>query len=684
MSDTKDLSQRASLGLFAFTIFLSAFLLFSLEPSVARRILPWFGGSAAVWSSCLVFYQVALLAGYWYASLATQHLAPRTQAIVHVSVLVLSLALMPIGPGERWRPAPGEDPFWLIFRMLTLTIGLPFAALSATGPLLQSWLGRSGFEIPYRMFSVSNFASLAALLAYPLLIEPLFGTRTQSYGWSFGYVLFAGLCSCTAWLSRHALPSAAAGEISGVTTPPFRKFAWFALAACGSMLLLAVTNHIDENVASVPLLWIPPLAIYLLSFVLSFGSFNIYRPALWTRLLPLTLGIIGYAVYDINSVIALPVSLSLFLGGLFICCLFCHGELNRLRPPAAELTRFYLLIAAGGAAGAVFVGLVAPALFHGIYELPVALIATSLAAGALIWRDRNWNLRLLWLAVTAAMVAVLAANVAGYRQNSVTLRRSFYGSLRVTQTPHAGPEQQRILFHGTIQHGAQFLLPPRRLRPTTYYGPDSGIGILLRECFAGPKQVAVVGLGVGTLAAYGRERDSIHFYEINPQISEIAQSLFTYLRESRATTQITIGDGRLMLAQAPPQSFDVIALDAFAGDAIPVHLLTREAMALYLHCLRPQGVVAFHVSNDYLDLAPVVQQLARSAGLRVVLVHSHGDDEEGLFAADWVLVTDNTAVLENAAIKLQSKPIEEHSGQRLWTDDYSNLLATFKRSEPRR
>lgn len=630
-----------------------------------------------------MFYQVALLAGYLYASLLTRYANAKTQAGIQIALLTISLLLLPIGPGEHWKFLSAENPSWLIFRMLSASIGLPFIALSATSPLLQVWLARGGSKEPYRMFALSNLASLLALLAYPTLIEPLFGTHKQSVGWSLLYVLFAALCAAVSW-QIHNTSQLASVETARADVPAMRKLLWFALAACGSMLLLAVTNHIDENVAAVPLMWILPLAVYLLSFVFSFGAFNIYKRSLWIRLLAFALGILGYAIYSINSLIAIQISLPMFLGGLFICCLFCHGELNRLRPHAQDLTGFYLLIAAGGAAGAIFVGLVAPLIFNGIYELPIALLFTALLALAATWSDRNWAATILWVAISACMIAVAVMNVEAYRENSLSLRRSFYGSLRVVQTPHAGPDQQRILFHGTIEHGSEFLLSPRRSRPTTYYGPDSGVGILLREAFAEPKRVAIIGLGAGTLATYGHPGDGFRFYEINSQVVDIAQALFFYLRESHAKVSTAIGDGRLSLEREHSPPFDAIVLDAFSGDAIPVHLLTREALALYLRHLTARGVIAFHVSNDFLDLAPVVEQLATDAGYQAVLVHNHEDSDEAILAADWVLVTNNQAVLKNPAITVHARAIVSLPKLRLWTDDYNNLFSVLKTPELRR
>ena len=369
----------------------------------------------------------------------------------------------------------------------------------------------------------------------------------------------------------------------------------------------------------------------------------------------------------------------IFLAGLFVCCLFCHGELNRLRPPTRELTAFYLFIAAGGAAGAIFIGLVAPFLFDGVYELPFALIFTALLAWMLIWSERSWALRLLWGGVTLCMGAVAVTNIQAYHADALSLRRSFYGSLRVTQTPRAGPNQERVLYHGTIEHGSEFVLPPRQSRPTTYYGPDSGIGILLRDCYSGPKRFGVVGLGAGTLVAYGHAGDEIHYFEINPQVSDLAKGLFFYLGSTAAVVHITIGDGRLALERETGPPYDVIVLDAFSGDAIPVHLLTREAMNSYRRRLKPTGAIAFHVSNDFLDLAPIVALLAKDAGFRSVMVHSHRDDDEALLPADWVLVTNNHDVLDNAAVRIHAKAINESRGLHVWTDDYNDLFQVIKR-----
>lgn len=644
------------------SIFAAAFLLFVLEPLVAKRILPWFGGSSAVWSVCLVFYQVALLAGYSYARLLTKHLRQSRQVLVHVILLVSSLALLPIGPTARWKPDAHANPAWLILGMLTATIGLPFAALSATSPLLQDWIARSGDKKPYRFFALSNIASLSALLAYPLVIEPYLDARQQSLCWSSGFVFFVLCCSAFAWAKR-AVPGVAKQE----QKEPLR-FYWFGLAACGSMLLLSITNHIDENVAAVPLLWVLPLAVYLISFIVAFGSQSFYKRWLWLRLLACGLAMLAYAAYDITAVMPLQITIPVFLAGLFIGCVFCHSELYRLRPANSNLTEFYLAIAAGGAAGAVFVGLVAPYIFGGVYELPLSLTFTAALAMALTWKVESWGVRVLWAGMTAAMAAVFVLNVEAYNNNSLALKRSFYGSLRVLQSRDPGPAQFRALYHGTVQHGDQFLWPSRKLQATTYYGPGSGIGKLLLNWQTGPKRVAIVGLGAGTLATYGLPGDTFRFYEINPQVVELAQDYFTFLKDSQAHIEIVDGDARLSLEREQVAPFDVIVLDAFSGDAIPVHLLTKESMALYTQRLRPGGRLAFHVSNNYLDLAPIVRQLAASAGYSSLVVYDTADDENMVLASEWVLLHKN------------GRP---QSNVQTWTDDFNSLLPILKTPELR-
>jgi hypothetical protein len=672
-------ANRMPMLLYSFAVGISAFLLFLVEPLFAKMILPWFGGSAGVWTVCLVFFQSALLLGYLYADVCTRRLRPRRQVSLHIALLALSLLLLPLSPSSFWRPGPGENPSWRILGLLTFALGLPYVLLSTTSPLIQSWWSRRLPQSdPYRLFALSNFASLVALLSYPFFIEPRSSTYAQSLGWSAAFALFVAVCALAAWNSRSAPSVLPASEEANRGNPgwPIRVL-WIALAACGSMLLLTITNHLSQNVAPVPLLWVLPLALYLLTFTLAFSRRSLYPRWIWIRLLAVTLGAIGYAIYDPRIVEAIQISVPLFCGSLFVCCMFCHGELSRLRPGAAHLTSFYLMLALGGALGAVFVGLIAPAIFSNLYEFPLTLLFTAFLALVTMWEE-GWAARALWAVAAIAMAIVVVVNVRGYEKDSLVMVRSFYGALRVTQTREIGPQQARMLYHGTIRHGAQFLLPPKREEPTTYYSRDSGAGFALRYCCDGAKRVGVVGLGVGTLAAYGKRGDSFRFYEINPQVVSIAQNVFTYLRESPAKIDIALGDARLSLEQESPQRFDVLAVDAFSGDAIPVHLLTREAMAIYLGHLKPDGILAFHTSNSYLQLAPVVKQLANSFGYPARLIENEPDEDNLISTADWVLVTRNRQFLDLPIIERGQQSIRIPAGFRPWSDDYNNLFQILK------
>ena len=638
--------------LYGGTIFLSSFLLLLIQPVFAKLILPWFGGSAAVWTTCLVFFQAGLLLGYLYAHLIASRLGRRTQALLHSALLAAALFLLPVIPASFWKPSGAENPAWRILEVLTAVLGLPYFLLSTTGPLLQSWYARRWGMAPYRMFALSNAGSLLGLAAYPIWIEPNLPAHTQSVLWSWAFAGFAVLCASTAWLPEGPAPD----PVDDPHAPPSaaEKAVWVALAAGGSMLLLSTTNQMTQNVASVPFLWIVPLVIYLLTFILCFESSRWYRPELFLRLLVVGLGSVAYAIYNIQESTAVAVALPVLSLGLFAGCMYCHGQLSRLKPEGRHLTSFYLMIALGGALGAVFVGLIAPVIFSGVYELPICLLFVGSLALYLNWSGGGIQ-RLLWCSVTAAMLLVLVAEVRGFHQGALIMTRNFYGALRVVQSSEDGGEV-RTLYHGTIEHGSEFLAPQRRLFPTSYYGPSSGVGLALRNRTV-PRRVGLVGLGAGTLSAYGQPGDEFHFYEINPQVVALANSMFFYLRESPAKIQVTLGDARLSLESEPPQGFDVLVLDAFSGDAIPVHLLTREAFAIYQRHLKPEGILAVHVSNQYLDLAPVVQQIASFYGYPAIQIVSHAEESQLLANATWVLATHNREFLSLPEIVNASRPI---------------------------
>ncbi len=670
--------KRTFLLLCPATVFLSAFLLFLLEPTVAKAILPWFGGSAAVWGTCLVFFQSALLLGYGYADLTSRRLSPKRQAEIHIVLLALSLAFLPLTL-QPWSGSDGaRDPIVSILALLATGIGLPFFLLSATSSLAQTWYRRLYPQAdPYHLFSLSNFASFLALLAYPFLIEPRTALSTQARLWSALFAGFVLLCATTAFLSRTGIdmPNAFAGGSESI--PLRRQWQWLAFSAGGSMLLLTVTDYLTQNVAPVPLLWVLPLALYLLTFTLVFSRKQFYPRWLVIRLLAVCLGAMGYALYDSRGIGAVQISLPIFCAGLFVCCLFCHGELNRSKPEGAALTSFYLMVSLGGAVGAMFVGLAAPRLFSNLYEFPLTLFLIGLLALGALWPD-GWASRTVWSLMSVALACVLIFKVGSLRSQSIVNMRNFYGALRVTESSEYGGRPARMLYHGTVLHGAQFRFLPWRKVPITYYSFDSGIGLALQFCCTGPKRVGVIGLGTGTLAAYGRSGDYLHFYDINPDVVQIANSLFTYLRDSSAKKEITLGDARLSLQSEPLQQFDVLAVDAFSGDAIPVHLLTGEAMDLYLRHLKPNGILAIHTSNTFLVLDAVVKQLADERGYPAKRIENENNENMCVAASAWVLVSRNSRFMTSTLVTQRETPIDVPKGLRPWTDDYNNLFQILR------
>jgi hypothetical protein len=683
-ADRPDSFPRSQRLLFAVTIFLGAFLLFLIEPLFAKLILSWFGGSAAVWATCLVFFQSALLLGYLYADATIRRLAPKRQSVLHLGLLLVSPMWLPIAPEIFWRSHVQIDPAWRILGLLTFSIGLPFVLLSATSPLLQTWYARraSGGS-PYHLFALSNLASLLALLSFPFLIEPRLSSRQQSILWSSIYVAFVICCSVSAWLSRSKIAKTIDAnnsvEAASENTPPAFgvKLLWLSLSACGSMMLLAATNHLSQNVAPVPLLWVLPLALYLFSFALVFAKRQFYSRWFVARLLAVALGCAGYAIHDSSVTHAIQISVPLFCGMLFVACLFCHGELVQRKPPVRYLTSFYLTTALGGALGAICVGLVAPHVFSGVYELPVVLLLTAVLGAVVLWRE-GWSVRIFWSGISIAMGAVLVLNIRATREDTIAMMRNFYGALRIQEFKIGLQLPYRSLVHGTIQHGAQYLSFPENRNPTTYYGRRSGVGLALRFCCDGSKRVGVIGLGTGTLAAYGKPGDSFRFYEINPQVISVANDWFTFLKQSPAKSEIILGDARLSLESESSQQFDVLAVDAFSGDAIPVHLLTKEAFAVYYRHLKPDGILAVHTSNTFLNLAPVVKLLAEDTDYATRLIASDEDASQMLSSADWVLVTRNQEFLNKPETFAGSQTIEVPTGLRLWTDDYNNLYEILR------
>ena len=670
--------------LYALTIFSSAFLLFQVQPIIARMILPWFGGSAAVWATCMLFFQVVLLLGYLYAHWSIRYLRPKQQAILHVVLLGLSILLLPVTPNPSWKPSGGEDPVLQIVGLLAIAVGLPYFLLSTTGPLVQAWYARAyRVAFPYRLFALSNFGSMLALLSYPVLVEPRVAAHHQSQGWSAAFGFFAVLCAAAALHSaRKPEPAPAvwggeAGEAEAQAPAWSLQLLWMALAACASTLLLAVTNHVCQNVAAIPFLWILPLAIYLLSFILCFDSEIWYRRKLFAGLLAVALGGMCYALTEWQGSETVKIVIPLFSAGLFICCMFCHGELARLKPHSRYLTSFYLMVSLGGALGGLFVGWLAPHLFHGYFELPVGILACTLLA-VVVFRDLSKWMSMAWAALAITVLVFLSLKERDTAAGARLLVRNFYGGLRVTDSGDLQKgDAMRTLVHGTITHGLQLLTPELRRLPTTYYGKQSGVGLAIENCRHSGERVGVIGLGVGTLASYGRPGDYYRFYEINPLVIQVARREFSYLRDCPAQVEVVLGDARLSLEREADQNFDVLAVDAFSSDSIPVHLLTREAFQLYFGHLKPEGVLAVHISNNHLDLAPVVQSLA-SALHKEALLFDTDDDEQEVYGATWVLLAGPGEVLRKPAFQQAGSPLEPRAGLRLWTDDYSNLFQILK------
>lgn len=665
--------------LFGSTVFLASFLLFLVEPIAAKQLLPVFGGSAAVWITCLVFFQTALLVAYLYA----HWLAQRSRWMVHFALLLLAAASS-IAWSIQTISLASTRPIASIFWALSITIGLPFLMLGATSPLLQVWLARIETRgIPYRLFALSNLASLLALALYPTVVEPHFTLKAQRLVWCCGFTAFTLVSGILSWRTRAATgvssQPAQKDESEIAPTPLAHKLLWVLLPMGAAMQLAAVTSYLTSNIAAIPLLWILPLAVYLLTLILAFQFPTLFPRAIVTRFLVVMLAGLAYMLAQVDVSLPMRIGISFFLIEVFISCLFCHTEAYGLRPSrTSESTLFYLLFAAGGALGTFLIGIVSPLIFSFNYDLALTFLVTALLALAVTWNS-NWGQRLLWSAASVLLLVLVFMLHTAYRRDTPLAIRNFYGSLRVRQTLSYPGATKRTLTNGAIQHGTQIFSPELSRTPTTYYAEDSGVGLALRMCCADrARNIGVVGLGVGTIAAYGKPGDRIRFYEINPAVAPIAQNLFTYIRDSAAQVSIVEGDARASLVQEAPQNFDVLVIDAFSGDAIPLHLLTTQAIAVYRRHLVPGGILAFHVSNQHVDLEPEIALLAKAANMTAMRVTSYPNDQRGEFSATWMLLTDNAAFFDLPGVVGKVRPPLENPKVHLWTDDYSSLLPILK------
>ena len=671
---------------YAATIFLSAFLLFQVQPIIAKIILPWFGGSSAVWSTCMLFFQLALLLGYLYAHLVYRKLG-RRGAILHILILATSLATLPILPRPEWKTVTSANPSFRILALLAVTIGLPYFLLSSTSPLLQAWYARSRKSaMPYRLFALSNFASMLALLTYPFLVEPNLTARAQAYTWSWAYVAFALVCGVVAYRNRaQGVPITAAQHMPASPLGWQVRLLWIGYAACASMLLLSVTTYLTQDVAAIPFLWILPLSVYLLSFIVCFDSPRYYRRAIFFPLLAAALSFVLYRLWKFRPSMPVVELIALLSACLFVYCMVCHGELVRRRPDASHLTSFYVSVSLGGALGGLFVGLLAPNVFSGYYEFPLGLALCAALVVAPLWKETGrFGLLPQRLAKAAVVLAfsgclvwvgvIIRSTVHPYRM----LARNFYAQLKVKDTgdPAIEDDAARMLVHGVINHGQQMLREKYRRMPVSYFCPQSGIGRAMKALSGAPRRMGILGLGCGTLAAYGRTGDSIRIYEINPLVIQIAQSEFTYLKDTPAKLELALGDARLVLESEPSQQFDLLVMDAFSGDSVPVHLITREAFQTYFRHMRPGGIVAVNVSNAYLNLAPVMASAAAAFGKTALLYDFIPDDDDILcFSCSWVLVMDPATLASHPELKHEAEQLKPKPGFRLWTDDFSNLFS---------
>ena len=664
--------------LFATAVFLGAFLLFLVEPIAAKQLEPVLGGSAAVWITCLVFFQTALLCAYLYAHWMARHLHWR----MYFALLIAAQAFA-IGWCTHHEGAGGGSthPILAVFAILGTTIGLPFLILGTTSPLMQVWWARlHSSGIPYRLFALSNLASVLALAAYPTLVEPHLTLEAQRITWCAGFALFAIISAILAWRARLAItlspiPQSTSTE-DGPPAPIAQKLLWILLPMGASMQLSAVTSYITANVAAIPLLWILPLAVYLITIILAFEFPRLLPRGIVSRFLILMLASVGYAFTKQDVEWPLRISIAFFLVEAFASCLFCHTEAYRLRPRrASESTMFYLLFAAGGALGSFVIGIAFPLILRFNLDLVITCCFTALLAFLVTWND-GWSARMLWGVATAIIaVQIFWINTVNLRSTSVAVR-NFYGALRVKQTFGIPGTTVRTLTNGNVEHGTQiFGTDLQRHTPTSYYAEDSGVGLALRFCCDGhPRKIGVIGLGAGTIAAYGRPGDIIQFYDINPAVEPIARNVFTYIRDSGANVSIINGDARTSLAGEAPQNFNVLVVDAFSGDAIPLHLLTTQALALYRRHLAPGGIIAFHISNRHVDLEPPIAALAEAAGMQARHVYTLANEPKGEYTATWMLVTDNTAFFQQPELVAHAFFPETRPGLRPWTDDFSSLL----------
>ncbi len=696
---------------YAISIFVSAFLLFQIQPMISKYILPWFGGTPAVWSTSLLFFQVLLTSGYAYATWLIGKLKTRMQGLIHMSLLGFSLILLgvnavtwnsPITPDASWRPMGVELPIAQVLKILGAAVGIPYFLLATNSTLMQAWFSRDFPERnPYRLYSLSNIGSLLALVSYPVLVEPNFTLNTQAKFWSGGFVMFVSLGFLGAYqtFKRGQIVSTQVKETQEDNGEPKSgwsiKVLWALLPASGSILLLAITNQITQEVAAIPFLWVLPLAIYLLSFILTFNNERWYSRPWFTLAFAVTSGLFIWLINWYPDIYYLS-EVAIYSALLFVACMIAHGELVKLRPEPKQLTSFYQMISVGGALGGILVNLIAPLIFLGYFELQWGVFFSWLVLEVTIFlrKDQSQNLWLQrgGLALTTLITVVvgyyMTTSVQGYFSRTFYEKRNYYGILRVKdQNWNDESYHAYKMVHGTIIHGYQLINPEMRHLPTAYYTEDSGIGISFSHHPKRPGnlRVGILGLGVGVQAVYAQPGDTFRFYEINPAVVDLAKGeggFFSFLPDAKGDITVVLGDGRLSLERememGQSQQFDLLVIDAFTGDSIPVHLITREAFKLYLQHLAPEGVLAIDITNIHLDLQPIIVSMAEAFNMEYAIIYNAGDGLRSENAL-WAILSNDKKFMNIPLINTRKRTqVAVPKNFRAWTDDYSNLFQILK------
>jgi hypothetical protein len=685
------------------SVFISAFLVFQIQPIISKIILPWFGGGASVWTTCMLFFQFFLLVGYLYAHIVTKILIIKYQLIVHLSCLAISLFLLPNNIADLHNIQVSGQPTWAVLDVLFFGLGFPYLILSANTPLLQHWFtSETHGGHPYRLYAISNVGSFLALVSYPIIIEPFMSLDWQIKLWTSIYWLFVFLVG---WIFIIVLKQnnndkfCDTQKIIHSTVGLFRPILWFILSALGVVLLVSTTNALTQNVPPVPFLWLAPLAIYLLTYVMAFSSLGIYVRTLWMSFFML-LSFVALLIYFIGGQFDIITQLLIYLLILLCGCMICHGELNSLKPQQGNTTFFYLILSAGGVFGSFLVSFVAKSLFDEFLEFPLAIFCVLVVPiASLLWNRQsefaavkafNTNefakSHFTKLSIGSALVAVLWLLVFThlndrYQQFDIAKARNFYGILTVKDIIQ-GDVNERRLIDGTTSHGSQSLPLSKLAVPLSYYRPGTGAQLVINELSSDNKlDIGIIGLGVGALAAYGQSGDHYTFYELNPLVSVFAEKYFSYLQDSKAKVVIKLGDARVTLQNelnlGQKNEFDLLIIDAFSGDLIPTHLMTQQAFLLYRQHIKTEGVIALHISNRHLSLLPVIMHHSSTLNLQVMLFETRGANNEN--DAQWVVLTNNTRLTQSPKL-IQSQTLigKAQYPNVLWTDDYSSLLPILK------